>query len=198
VGVYAITVETGEVTKLLSAPSPWQRAIDWIDWSADGRAVLFTDRVNDSTGIVMYDLTSRRETYLYRDTAPPYLGRLAPSPDGRSLAFGTFDIETNMDLLVVVSIPDGERRVLAELASPATFWPPAWAPDSRALIYQANDQLWKISARGGEPQSLGTLAPLRYGRGGLSIHPDGDRIAFVADGARRSAVWVIEHLGSRR
>jgi Tol biopolymer transport system component len=191
VGVYAVAVETGEVTKLFSTPDWWQRSIDWVNWSADGGAVLFAG----DSGIVMHDLTSGRETYLLSSSAG---GRLAPSPDGRWLAFGAYDPETETDALVVVSLPGREHRVLAEAAPPTYIWPPAWTPDSRHLIYQSNDQLWRISVHGGEPQSLGTLAPLKHGRGGLSIHPDGDRIAFVACGARRSEVWVIENLGSRR
>jgi Tol biopolymer transport system component len=184
VGVYAVAVETGEVTKLFSTPDWWQRGIDWVNWSADGGAVLFAG----DSGIVMHHLSSGRETYVLRSFRG---GRLAPSPDGRWLAFGAYDRNTNRDALVVVSLPDGEHRVLVEAAPSATIWPPAWTRDSRHLIYQSSDQLWKVSVQGGEPQSLGTLAPLRYGRGGLSVHPDGDRIAFVACGPRRSEVWRI-------
>jgi Tol biopolymer transport system component len=189
VGVYAVAVETGQVTKLFSTPDWWQRRIDWVVWSADGGAVLF----KGDSGVVMHDLTSGRETYLLRSSAA---GRLAPSPDGRWLVFGAYDPDADTDNMVVMSLPGGEKHVLLS----SGFWPAAWTPDSRHLIYQGwdDDQLWRISVHGGEPESLGTLAPLQYGRGGVSIHPDGDRLAFVACGARRSDVWVIEGLGSMR
>jgi Tol biopolymer transport system component len=74
---------------------------------------------------------------------------------------------------------------------------PAWTPDSRHIIYARTVQgekrkfeLWRISAEGGEPQNLGLvmegLEPY-----GLSVHPDGKRIAFTA-GTGREEVWVLK------
>ncbi len=140
-----------------------------------------------------HDLASGSETYLLRSAA---VGRFSPSPDGRSLPFATYDRETEKSALVVVSLPSGEHRILAEAVRPAGIWYPDWTPDSRYLIYQSANQLWRISVHGGEPQSLGTLAPLTLHPVGVSIHPDGDRIAFRVCGAPRSEVWVMENLGS--
>jgi hypothetical protein len=51
-------------------------------------------------------------------------------------------------------------------------------------------ELWQIPAEGGEPQNLGLvmegLEPY-----GLSVHPDGERIAFTA-GTEREEVWVLK------
>jgi Tol biopolymer transport system component len=75
---------------------------------------------------------------------------------------------------------------------------PAWMPDSRQIIYARNVagqkrqfELWRVSAGGGEPQTLGlTMQGLQpYG---LSVHPDGRRIAFTAGKPSHSEVWVLK------
>ena len=52
-------------------------------------------------------------------------------------------------------------------------------------------ELWRIATDGGQPESLGLvmegLAPY-----GLSVHPDGRRIAFTAGTEIRSELWVLE------
>ena len=71
-------------------------------------------------------------------------------------------------------------------------------PDSRHIMYarsvsgeKRKFELWRISAEGGEPQNLGLvmegLSPY-----GLSVHPDGRRIAFTAGTERRAEVWVLK------
>ena len=51
-------------------------------------------------------------------------------------------------------------------------------------------EVWRIAAAGGQPESLGLvmdgLAPY-----GLSVHPDGERIAFTAGRQPRDEIWVL-------
>lgn len=67
--------------------------------------------------------------------------------------------------------------------------------DSRQIIYASAGpnprfQLWRIPADGGEPQRLGLvmegLLPF-----GLSVHPDGRRIACIAGTLERFEVWEL-------
>lgn len=196
---YGIAVETGEVSTLLVSESLWDWMFDWVEWSADGTALFYTDEAADSTtGILMRELASDQEQDLFRDVAPPFFYGLTASPDGQHLAFGIWDVKERQSRLAVMSLARNERRVLLELALPAHVAPPAWYPDSRHLMYEAEGQLWRISVDGGQPESLGTYAPLRYNQAGLSIHPDGRRIAFVAEEERRSEVWMIDSLLPRQ
>jgi Tol biopolymer transport system component len=196
-GVYTVRVETGELTTLFASESVWDRLFDWLGWSADGNAVFFRDegrsRGDSAAGIVMRDLGSGRETDLYREIFPPYPGRLAPSPDGRKLAFCLYDSSTRTDALNIMSLPGAEYHTILQLSS-ASIWPPAWTDDSRHLVYMSDGHLWRISASGGEPEDLGALPSERYTRFLLSVHPNGDRIAFVAETESRSELWRIEKL----
>ncbi len=71
-------------------------------------------------------------------------------------------------------------------------------PDGRHLLFskgpRGNMELWRIPVDGGEPEKLG-LAMARLGLFGLSVHPDGQRIAFSAGaaGPPTSEVWVMEN-----
>ena len=71
-------------------------------------------------------------------------------------------------------------------------------PDGRHLLFskgpRGNMELWRIPVDGGEPAKLG-LAMVGLGLKGLSVHPDGQRIAFSADGGLgpTNELWVIEN-----
>jgi Tol biopolymer transport system component len=84
----------------------------------------------------------------------------------------------------------------------------AWTPDSRHIIYArsvAGDkgyapgvlwttvmfEFWRVAVEGGEPQNLGLKMEARAPFG-LSVHPDGTRIAFTAGTERRTEVWVLK------
>jgi Tol biopolymer transport system component len=51
-------------------------------------------------------------------------------------------------------------------------------------------ELWRIRMEGGEAQKVGSLVK---GLNGLSVHPDGRRIAFTAVEQRGAEVWVMEN-----
>ena len=71
-------------------------------------------------------------------------------------------------------------------------------PDGRHLLFskgrRGNMELWRIPVDGGEPAKLG-LAMVGLGLGSLSVHADGQRIAFSAGGgvARTNELWVMEN-----
>jgi hypothetical protein len=58
---------------------------------------------------------------------------------------------------------------------------------------QRRFELWRVSATGGEAENLGVAMEglLPYG---LSVHPDGRRIAFTAGTPVRWEVWALENL----
>jgi Tol biopolymer transport system component len=57
---------------------------------------------------------------------------------------------------------------------------------------QRRHKVWQIAVEGGGPKEI----PLRIERlgyaGRVSFHPDGKRIAFIADNSK-SAIWVMDN-----
>ncbi|MFQ5817467.1 MAG: TolB family protein, partial [Terriglobia bacterium] len=173
-----------------------------------GKAIFTRWRNRGNTGprsIVARDLGSGREKELYRAASPARVAHLGVSPDGQRLAFVWWDPKEGTTAVKVISTSGGEARELLKLpaAQLSGYGQPvfalAWTPDSRHIIYAPSTagqkhrfELWRISADGGEPQNLG-LAMEGLSLYGLSVHPDGRRIAFTAGTPRRSEVWVLEN-----
>lgn len=199
-GLYRIDVQTGSFTPLVQTTA----AIAGIDspvWSPDGRAIF---ERRPPPRIVTRDLETGEEKELYRAVPPAQVhhwptSNLAVSPNGQRLAFVWTDAKNveRTTALMVLSTAGGEPRELLRAQAPEGISVPAWTPDSRHIIYarsvvgeKRKFELWRISAEGGEPQKLGLvmegLEPF-----GLSVHPDGKRIAFTA-GTEREEVWVLK------
>jgi Tol biopolymer transport system component len=66
----------------------------------------------------------------------------------------------------------------------------AWTPDQRFLLFVRGDRsLWRTPVVGGEAERIGPHT------GGITVHPDGKRIAFSSVGERgASKVWALEDL----
>ena len=73
----------------------------------------------------------------------------------------------------------------------------AWTRDGGHLLFSKRmaepiipSELWRVSAAGGEPESLGLAM---WGRGGVRAHPDGQRITFIGVPDRKHELWVMEN-----
>ncbi len=201
-GVYRIDSETGEVTSLVQTETC---CIEWPVWFSERQVILTrwnTEGPRKDRSIVRRDLQTGQEKELYRATSPARISHLAASPDDQHVAFLWYDRGAGKAALKIVSASGAEARDLVEFSALADYWMPlfalAWTPDSRHIIYApstAGDkpkfELWRISVGGGEPQNLGLTmeALLPYG---LSVHPDGRRIAFTAGTPPRGEVWVLK------
>jgi Tol biopolymer transport system component len=179
-------------------------------------AFFYIRRRVDSGGwsysIVVHDLGTGREQELRRDICHPrepgVIGigpDLRISPDGRQLTFSPGDFNTGERLLKVMPTAGGEPRELLRLKDPERFCGSRWTPDGRYILFGTRKrwspdhpdepvELWRIPAEGGEPQKLlamdGLLVIDRLLN--LSIHPDGQRIAFTG-GKEEAEVWVMEN-----
>ncbi|MCZ6768032.1 MAG: hypothetical protein O7D93_02155, partial [Acidobacteria bacterium] len=133
-----------------------------------------------------------------------YVGasNLAVSPDGQQLAFVWSDFDeqgpTSRALKVIPTTAGGETRELLRVQSPERLFQPAWMPDGGHVLFgkgrlqgqEPTLEIWRISAEGGEPQYLGLALEglLLYG---LSVHPDGQRIAFTAGRTLGDQTWLM-------
>ena len=129
-----------------------------LDWTADGRGLIFPDIDAQLTARIMrLDLATGAVRAL---TDPPPGGRDfsgADSPDGRRLAFVRFTSWSASDLWVQ-DLRSGE---LTRITRVGAFIPTVdWSPDGRTLFFSSElggggSSLWSVPASGrGEPQRL--------------------------------------------
>ncbi len=202
-GLYRINAQSGEVVLAVPRGREEGGLLEWPVWRPDGKVIFTRWKRWPGRTIVIRDLESGREEELYEVAPPVGIARLAVSPDGQRLAFVQWDSKTGMAALVVMPLSGREAREIVKLPpQELTYSQPlfalAWTPDSRHIIYaptmagqNSKFELWRISAEGGEPQSLGvTMKGLPYG---INVHPDGHRIAFTAGTPPRAEVWALEN-----
>jgi Tol biopolymer transport system component len=203
-GLYLVDAQTGESRAILNVTDTQcpPECVEWPAWSADGK-VIFARWIKWPQKIVVRDVQSGAEKELYRATSPAFVSHLAVSPDGQQVAFLWYDRPAGDASIRVVPIAGGDARELVKLPPLADYWLPLfaldWDSDSRHLIYAPSSaepgrklEFWRTSLDGGEPQnldlSLDGVLPF-----GLSVHPDGRRIAFAAGTPLRTEVWVLEN-----
>ena len=94
----------------------------------------------------------------------------------------------------------GEPRELVRVDALERIFPPAWMPDGDLLFGRGRVEgqgprfeLWKASTAGGEPERLGLSmeGSVLYG---LSVHPNGRRVAFTAGHFGSLETWVLNNL----
>jgi hypothetical protein len=145
--------------------------------------------------IVMRDLRTGEEKEIYQFWSSC---GLALSADGRSLA-----IKANLrsgdgsvskyPSIQVLPVSGGEPRTIVTLDRPdSSEWRQmAWSPDGNYVFFTEHDsELWQVRAAGGTPQRLAAGLPFING---ISVHPNGTRVA-VSAGSAKWELWVMENL----
>ncbi len=196
-----VDAESGRVTSIVH-PKGWMPSFQL---SPDGKTLFYSLVDPDGSRILRRDLETGREEEVYRPLAGEAGAMaMAVAADGQWLAF-TSQVASEgrtVDTLNIISTkggPSQEGRQLARGLEGEPLSGPAWTPDGRYLLFveqrqRAPAELWRVAVAGGDPESLGLL-PERQIHGGLSLHPDGQRLAFVT-GTWRNDVWVLERAAS--
>ena len=147
-----------------------------LSWSPDGKLLAFSDRTSSSEPTSIYVLTLDSLS-TRRLTSPGLPGDYNPvlSPDGQTLAFN----RGSEGVTSIFTMPAGggeERR----LVTGSQFgWGLAWTSDGRDIVFgragwlAKSGWLWKISARGGEPQRL------QFGQEGTEPSIRGSRLVYA-------------------
>ncbi len=147
-------------------------------WSPDGRWIAFSRRAGDEREIYLVaaagGLQQKREAEktlaaqpaaFTPDTAPaerkldtggviPRRGEIDWSPDGKSIAF------SGPSGIYLLSPDNSAVRRIVETPAGAEDWGPQFSPDGQQLMFARNhqvgepDELWIVSAAGGEPTRL--------------------------------------------
>jgi Tol biopolymer transport system component len=201
--VYAVDVSSGETTALVDFPEAAGSGMSAV-WSADGRAIIYA--VNSESirqgRLVRRELASGDERELYRDSL------LDPeplefSPDERHLVFAIDDSLNAVGGggLGILNLESGAAgRIVASgdfnIGEPRSV---AWTPDGRYVLYSEivhedewRTHVWRVAARGGEPEHLWTMAQGKYG-GWFELSPDHRQIALTTY-TQETEIWVMENL----
>ncbi len=147
-----------------------------LSWSPDGKLLAFSDRTssNEPTSIYLLSLDSLSTR---RVTSPGLPGDYNPvfSPDGRTLAFNRGS--QGVTSIYTMPVAGGQERRL--ITGSQFGWGLAWTSDGRDIIFGRAGWLakfgwlWKVSARGGEPQRL------QFGQEGTEPFIRGSRLVYA-------------------
>ena len=199
-GVFRIDPETGRVEPIVRNQGILRSAV----WSADGRGIFYMrwDEEPGTRRYVLRDIESGKEKEIHREpSAKGYLRDMALSSDGTMLAL------CRSHALSVVPAAGGEARDLVTIplledqkeGEAAQIVSAVWEPEDRSLVFAMGStldelSLWRIGVEGGEPEKLGVTQEF-LGLHGMSLHPDGNRVAYQATkgGKYRTDVWVMEN-----
>jgi eukaryotic-like serine/threonine-protein kinase len=175
--LYLISASGGAERRLVEGIQVKQNAC--ISWSPDGKFLAFADgsTTGGADSIFLLEIATgakRRLTApragIEGDTLPNF------SPDGQQLAFSRQVSNGGRDIYLA-PIPGGEpKRLTFDKTSIPGL---AWTPEGNEIIFASArrgiSSLWRISARGGEPELVMAGASLQY----PAISPRSDRLAFT-------------------
>jgi Tol biopolymer transport system component len=181
--------------------------VDWVDWSPDGKFLMYDAPQADGVEKDIFrmavpsgeivNLTADNPTW---DSSPVW------SPDGNWMAFVSDRAEEGKlsDNLWLMDPQGGQVRRLTN--SDATFQEdigPNWSPDSsqvaflRISLFGENAQpdspsgLWVVDVNTGEERLLQALDGFLLGLEAPVWSPDGNWIAYSAPGPADTDIWII-------
>ena len=194
-GIYRVDVQTAAVTPILQFKKGMM--IFSHRWSKDGKLIYYTMGGQDekACSLFVHNLETGQDDKLAG--APENAPDIDISPDGKWLVLMN---RQGKKAIRIMPASGGEPREIYSFEQEGNpIMTPAWSADGRYLYFSklqkspgAMMDLYRVSVDGGEAQKIDVaMNHIRH----LSVHPDGQRIAFSSMGANpeQSQVWVMEN-----
>ncbi|MFC2167049.1 tetratricopeptide repeat protein [Acidobacteriota bacterium] len=197
--LYQFDTQTGNLTALFSPQE--NHYVGLFEWSHDGKAIFYgqSSKTNNRTQIIRREIESGTEKELFLGSQNERF-HFSCSPDGKWLSFfmrGGTDLR-------IIPVEGGEPRKLFNCNQGDTFSTLRWTADGKYILFvirppsdgsspisrQNKCTLWRIPAEGGEAEKLGLAIDFI---GHLSVHPDGQHIAYYNFSDPKDEVWKMEN-----
>jgi len=193
-GVFRVDIKTGAVeTILMQTP---EVHLHRCYLGHEGKNIYYRSyRVSENlSSIFAYEIYSKKKKEIWSGEGK--VEGPVPSPDGKWLAMEIYQADGSSSHLAVMPIKGGEIRELAESSSGGEF---AWTPDSKQLLFakfvagngwgSSRQELWVVPLNGGAPKSLNLESRMMWL---LTMHPDGERIAYTSDKSK-AEIWAMDN-----
>lgn len=209
-GIFRIDVETGEPNPITVSTDCPPQCVEWPVWLSN-QEVAFVRRGSDGASqlvhsIVSHDLSTGSERKLYRANPAERLSHLAVSPDRKSLAFVRSHAKNLTHAINILSLADGSAREIHRVKAPERIFALTWTPSGKHILFGTgiggsfgiemssgmSFTMWRTTPKGGEPMHLG-ISMEGVELYGISVHPDGRRIAFTAGTPLRGELWRLDN-----
>ena len=170
-----------------------------IEWAPDGRSFFSVPVGSRFKRVDQTDVRSGRTREVYHASGGGAIGRVAVSPDGRSLALAIG--EDGNVTIVVVPVSGSAVHAVARFTAADYFGAlQQWTRDGQSILFTrriqeptVSDELWSVPASGGAPRSLNlTRDRIDYVR----VSPEGEQIVFRT-GRPYWDLWLMDNVLSR-
>jgi Tol biopolymer transport system component len=135
--------------------------------------------------LISLDLKTSAEQQLL-----PSVYRYDVSPDGRHLAYSTFDAEG--EYIRITALPGGRpSEIYRQARGSGRITSLVWTRDQRYLLFSRRGELWRVPAAGGAAAKFN--APKLESLREVRVHPGGRQVAFTGR-TGSGELWVVENL----
>jgi Tol biopolymer transport system component len=193
-GIFRVDIRTGDIVPVVLIDTG--RSIFSHRWSQDGRSLFYT--VGDPEGYTGSIFVHRFQTGQNEPLSgsPSNAHDIDISPDGKWLVF--LNRMGKRTIRIMPTSGGAPREICGFEHMERRIITPAWSADGRYIYFSklpSVTDLWefyRISAEEGDALKLDlAMGGFRH----LSVHPDGQRVAFSSDGPNygQAQVWVMEN-----